>query len=1680
MNKVYKIVWSKVKHCYVVASEFAKTNGKSPSKALVGAVLLSLLSMPAFASGIDSGIVTSQDGYAGGTIPIVTGNGSIAIGTHAVASGNNMTWEQLKSMMDEYNIKKDNHEDLSTVVAQDTIDKANAQGAYDQASTAAAAVQAARDAQAGYQSDLDNHNTQKPAIDDAYNTAKNEYETLYNDFQNRLNQIKYIDFTVYADGSAAGYDYNQMASDLKTNTESGTTFDMPVQFYYDYIQNYIKANGDLRKVATAATTNNYDIYVNTASSFNNSLPVGYTFSEESNASPYVFYKDNDNNVKRYYFGTNSRAYEVESYLKIFDENFSLNGLSFKRINKFNVSTSSFDVQSSNTYANSGILPSANVAGTSGITTINQLLNAAIFTEEQRSAAYASIDDVASNNKNIVSLWANKMFDCEQITSEEKDHCLQFYNSMTDNQVTLLKNLVDVGYYQKKYEDTGDIAYIGNKEIAIRNANELLMSGTAFGYSYDGINSNNSLDHYDAYVTVSHNRFLLNNNLNMPDPLQAMIVYIKENMSDVQDATIVALQEVTDGLEGEIANKRQAYEAASAAKQANDNAITNLQNQIANLEPTPEQVALANELDQKAQDLQNAKDKFNADEQALQQAYQDMLDAQVGEIGEGAIAIGYNTITTGKNAIGMGTDAVVTAEEAIALGKGTVVSGQNSIGIGSDNSISQPNAIAIGTNNGITGANSIAIGNNNVISGANSIAIGNGLNISEDNVVALGGKKVSGVTNGTVATDAATVGQTYELVAGDGMSIVEDGTNAIGQKKFKLNSTATGGTTYTSGNNIVIEDDVISAEGLLRYDSEDKKTASLEGTGGTKLTNLKQASLTRTSTDAVIGSQLWTTNSNLAGMQTDITTNANNISALTSGLTSANNAISAISTTIDTVMDEAASKSLNNLSDVGRQVIANAATNAVQEYMRENSTNGSTGNALGGALGGTRMMMAKAPMLGASGGTGTNYVIYDDDSAEQITLEGPVGAGTKITGLADGELAAASTDAVTGAQLYSLSQRFNEWDSSMSNLSSALAVAQTDVSNLKTNYIIANSDINTLKTQMENGFNVLVGGAKVKNVNPDSNYVNFVAGNNIVLEDDNGSIKISSTGEGGSINLENGKNSTVVTTVTDEGTFYSIDVNGNGQVNPNEERLVTGQTMFDELRPANGNYVSNDNTTAANLLALDEAVKAISEAGTDDALAVHYDNNDKGTVTFAGANGTVLDNIADGMISADSKQTVTGRQLFETNQKVEENANAISDLTDKVGTVADGNFVSADASIGENINVLDNQVKSLSDNVSDLSTDFDGFKDAIDNKADTDLGNLTDDGKTVITDLAKESIKVTGSGYATVTESDVDSVKTYNVDVKANGKVAKNDAGLVTGGTVYDSIQGITDEAKEYADALDKANRDDTDAKLKKKANVDASNIDRDAWAKVLGTGEVAEGNTNLVNGGVVYDAISKIDRANNLVEMQDNTIFVGAREGGNVVSVYNKDGEGRVITGVITNPQDASSAANVGYVNAVSEGIMGNINGRFSEMNNKISDVGANAAAMSALMPVGDDADKKWSLSASVGHYDSSTASAVGLFYKPSDNVIVNVRGTVGSDENMLAGGVSVALDKGSVPGVSKAQLVKTVNAQANEINDMKAERQQDRERIAKLEQAVRYLVSQNQNAQAKSAPTKFESSPEK
>ena len=142
------------------------------------------------------------------------------------------------------------------------------------------------------------------------------------------------------------------------------------------------------------------------------------------------------------------------------------------------------------------------------------------------------------------------------------------------------------------------------------------------------------------------------------------------------------------------------------------------------------------------------------------------------------------------------------------------------------------------------------------------------------------------------------------------------------------------------------------------------------------------------------------------------------------------------------------------------------------------------------------------------------VTYDDNTYEVITLEGVgVGYGTRITNLADGSIAAASTDAVTGAQLYATNQQIATLVTAINTNSATIGDVQTDVSTLKTNYTTMRSDVNTLQTQVETGFNVNANGAKVKTVNPASNYINFKSGNNITVAADGEAIKISAVANG---------------------------------------------------------------------------------------------------------------------------------------------------------------------------------------------------------------------------------------------------------------------------------------------------------------------------------------------------------------------------------------------------------------------------------------------------------------------------------------------------------------------------------------------------------------------------------------
>ncbi|WP_308664561.1 ESPR-type extended signal peptide-containing protein [uncultured Acidaminococcus sp.] len=118
--------------------------------------------------------------------------------------------------------------------------------------------------------------------------------------------------------------------------------------------------------------------------------------------------------------------------------------------------------------------------------------------------------------------------------------------------------------------------------------------------------------------------------------------------------------------------------------------------------------------------------------------------------------------------------------------------------------------------------------------------------------------------------------------------------------------------------------------------------------------------------------------------------------------------------------------------------------------------------------------------------------------------------------------------------------------------------------------------------------------------------------------------------------------------------------------------------------------------------------------------------------------------------------------------------------------------------------------------------------------------------------------------------------------------------------------------------------------------------------------------------------------------------------------------------------EGSKDAVNGGQLHATNQRVstvenrVDRVENRVDNLDNRIDKVGASAAAMANLHPMDFDEDSKVSVAAAMGSYRSETAGALGVFYRPTDRVMLNVSTSFGNGENMVGGGVSFKLGKSS------------------------------------------------------------------
>ena len=523
-----------------------------------------------------------------------------------------------------------------------------------------------------------------------------------------------------------------------------------------------------------------------------------------------------------------------------------------------------------------------------------------------------------------------------------------------------------------------------------------------------------------------------------------------------------------------------------------------------------------------------------------------------------------------------------------------------------------------------------------------------------------------------------------------------------------------------------------------------------------------------------------------------------------------------------------------------------------------------------------------------------------------------------------------------------------------------------------------------------------------------------------------------------------------------------------QVKANADDIIAANTKITAVDnkigslSADGNYIKKANNVSANLVELDNQVNTNTTALTTKANLDLSNINADGETKIKNLAGSKAGEIVDVKLG-----TITSTHYVSTGNTVNANISALdsqlNQVDNKIGSLStDGTYIKKANNVSANLSALDNQLK--------INTE------AIAEKADKNLSNITDAGKNVIKDLAGNKAgeivdtklgDITSENYVKKTNTVNANISKLDEQVKANADAIKTNADAINTKADKD-LSNITDAGKNVikdlagnkaGEVVDAKLGDITSENYVKKAdtvNANISALDKQMKANADNIGDTSK----LTAAGLGSNLSDAVVNVNNKVGTADELkALKDAGLGDNLAQA----------TAAVNKKAD-KNAADIKTVNGRVDELGGRVDtlgGAVSKLDTKVNKVGAGAAALAALHPMDFDPDNKLSFAAGVGSYHGASAVAIGAFYRPSEQVMFSISGNMGNGENMVNAGVSFALDRPSKTPTTKAALVKTVAAQNEQIAALKetvAEQKEivaeQNEKIARLEAMVEKLAA--------------------
>ena len=404
----------------------------------------------------------------------------------------------------------------------------------------------------------------------------------------------------------------------------------------------------------------------------------------------------------------------------------------------------------------------------------------------------------------------------------------------------------------------------------------------------------------------------------------------------------------------------------------------------------------------------------------------------------------------------------------------------------------------------------------------------------------------------------------------------------------------------------------------------------------------------------------------------------------------------------------------------------------------------------------------------------------------------------------------------------------------------------------------------------------------------------------------------------------------------------------------------------------------------------------------------------------------------GIIKAGDKVTIDGTtgNIDAGKVKINGKDGTVNGLTNK--TWDPNNITSGQAATEDQLKEVDNKITNTSTELTNKGMDFAGNE----GEFHRNLGEKV----TIKGEGTKAASEYSGENIRTFADANGNVVVKMDKNLKAdslaiNGQNGQ-DGAAIKGGTGKAGVDGtnITRLVIEEKNGTqhDIATLDDgmkyggdTGAVIKKKLNEQVNVVGGITDTNKLTTednlGVVSDGNNNL-----------KVRMAKDLKGLNSvttNTLTVGdVKIDNSGINAGNKKITNVAAGDISANSTDAVNGGQLWKTNQT----INNIGGAVNELGDRMDRVGAGAAALAALHPLDFDPDDKWDVAAGYGNYKDAHAVAVGAFYRPNEDTMFSVGGSFGGGENMVNAGVSVKLGQGNHVSTSRVALAK-------EVEDLKA-----------------------------------------